>query len=106
MVIVAVRFAAKFTGSDRILVDNTFVHFLMVTALSMGRRSRACGQQAWRRRRPPQGIRPEDRAWLEVDLGRFVHNARTPQRRLPEGWNDGGGQGGGIRPRRGGDGGV
>lgn len=46
----------------------------------------AAAQQAWRRRRPPrQGIRPEDRAWLEVDLGALVHNARTLQRRLPEG---------------------
>lgn len=69
------------------MVDNTFVHFLMVTALSMGAAfALAAAQQAWRRRRPPrQGIRPEDRAWLEVDLGALVHNARTLQRRLPEG---------------------
>lgn len=87
MVIVAVRFAAKFTGLTALLVDNTFVHFLTVTALSMGAAfALAAAQQAWRRRRPPrQGIRPEDRAWLEVDLGALVHNARTLQRRLPEG---------------------
>ncbi len=87
MVLVAVRFAAKLTGLTALLVDNTFVQFLTVTALSAGAAFvLAAAQRAWRQHRPPrQGIRPEDRAWIEVDLAALGHNARALQRRMPEG---------------------
>ncbi len=83
MMIVAVRMAAKLFGLQSIFVENSLIHYLTVSAVSVLFGLAAC--MLWGRL--PGGkirhIPDTDRAWIEIDLGRLEHNVRVLQKAMP-----------------------
>lgn len=86
MMIVAVRLFAGLTGLQKVLVENSLIHFLAVCAASVaGSAAVAIVWSRWKKqRRKPRRIRA-DRAWIEVDLNNLKHNARTLSKAMPPG---------------------
>ena len=68
--IVLVRGAAKLTGLEALLIQNSLAHFCAVAALTL---CAALVLDALRPLRPAPG----GRAWKELDLDALRHNART-----------------------------
>lgn len=76
--IVLVRGGAKALGLERLLIQNSLVHFCAVLALTL------CMALIFDPLRPiPQ--RPQARAWRELDLSALSHNARVLQNALAPG---------------------
>ena len=76
--IVLVRGAAKLTGLEALLIQNSLAHFCAVAALTL---CAALVLDALRPLRPPPG----GRAWKELDLDALRHNARTLRSALSPG---------------------
>lgn len=71
MVIVAVRLAAKLTGTEALLIDNSFIHFAAVSSISVLLAFvwvKLCTKK--------YGIKPK-RAWREIDVKALLHNAEV-----------------------------
>ncbi len=71
--IILVRGGAKAVGLTELLVDNALIHFIVVLALS------ALLSLALARVSLPRLPKPTGRAWREIDLDAFVHNAAVLQ---------------------------
>ena len=76
--IVLVRGAAKLTGLEALLIQNSLAHFCAVAALTL---CAALVLDALRPLRPAPG----GRAWKELDLDALRHNARTLRSALSPG---------------------
>jgi len=79
--IVLVRGFAKATGLHKLLVDNSYIHYLAVSLLSFA--------TAWiwvfvwaKIKKPTPTI--DSRAWVEVDLSAIRHNAKILRELLPK----------------------
>lgn len=93
--IVLVRGAAKLTGLEALLIQNSLAHFCAVAALTL---CAALVLDALRPLRPA----PCGRAWKELDLGALrAQRPHPPLRPVPRLHADGGGQSGRLRPRGG-----
>lgn len=83
--IVLLRGLAKFAGLERLLIDQSGVHFLAVFALSAAVSVALCLMiQAVRGRAAPY-ISETGRAWAEIDLAAIRRNAGALQASLPRG---------------------
>lgn len=78
LVIVAVRGAAKATGLETLLIENSLMHYAAVLAGSF---ACACALYALR----PLRSRADMRAWREIDLDALRSNVKSLQSALPEG---------------------
>lgn len=82
MMIVAVRAAAKATHLQKLLVDNSLVHFAAVCAASVLFSLAAAA--LWERLLKKQRHRVEaERAYIELDLEHLAHNAAVLQAAMP-----------------------
>lgn len=84
MVIVAVRLVAKILRSQKLLVENSLIHYLTVCIVSViisfifvkgqqkinGGKNSACVEKS--------------RAWIEIDLNNLSHNVKALNKTLPE----------------------
>lgn len=77
--IVAVRLAGKITGKTTVLVDQSLIHFLLVTILSFIA-AYVITMFGWNRKKDN---RIHKRAWTEVSLENLEHNVREIQGILP-----------------------
>lgn len=83
MVIVGVRLIAKILHMQNLLVNNSLIHFFVVSLASAAIGITAA--EIWnrcdlgKRKRIPD----TDRAWIEIDLNNLEHNARELQRAMP-----------------------
>lgn len=84
MVIVAVRLAARKTGLQGLLVENSLGHFLAVLLISI--LFSLAASVLWDRWRPKKG-RGKDtgRAWIELDPEHLAHNVEVLKELMPEG---------------------
>lgn len=79
MMIVGVRLLAKLTGLESLLIQNSLVHFLAVSALSVGcsiLSAECCGALYGKKKRGGRcsAMRGKDRAWIELDQDSLRHN--------------------------------
>lgn len=79
MMIVGVRLLAKLTGLESLLIQNSLVHFLAVSALSVGcgiLAAECCGALYGKKKRGGRcsAMRGKDRAWIELDQDSLRHN--------------------------------
>ena len=79
MMIVGVRLLAKLTGLESLLIQNSLVHFLAVSALSVGcgiLAAECCGVLYGKKKRGGRcsAMRGKDRAWIELDQDSLRHN--------------------------------
>ena len=79
MMIVGVRLLAKLTGLESLLIYNSLVHFLAVSALSVGcgiLAAECCGVLYGKKKRGGRcsAMRGKDRAWIELDQDCLRHN--------------------------------
>ena len=79
MMIVGVRLLAKLTGLESLLIHNSLVHFLAVSALSVGcgiLAAECCGVLYGKKKRGGRcsAMRGKDRAWIELDQDSLRHN--------------------------------
>jgi len=79
MMIVGVRLLAKLTGLESLLIQNSLVHFLAVSALSVGcsiLAAECCGALCGKKKRGGRcsAMRGKDRAWIELDQDSLRHN--------------------------------
>lgn len=79
--VVVVRGMGKLLHQTELLVENSLIHYVIVTAFSVAAASLlAEGIAHWRKKPFPQG-----RAWIELDRSALARNVRFLQSRLPEG---------------------
>ena len=79
LMIVGVRLLAKLTGLESLLIYNSLVHFLAVSALSVGcgiLAAECCGVLYGKKKRGGRcsAMRGKDRAWIELDQDCLRHN--------------------------------
>ena len=79
MMIVGARLLAKLTGLESLLIQNSLVHFLAVSALSVGcsiLAAECCGALCGKKKRGGRcsAMRGKDRAWIELDQDSLRHN--------------------------------
>ena len=80
-VIVVVRGLAKLTHTQKLFIENSLIHYLAVSIISLGS-AMVLNRLRIRFRKP---IPPVDhRAWAEIDLAALKHNAAQLQSVLPE----------------------
>ncbi|MCI9604379.1 MAG: serine racemase VanT catalytic subunit [Ruminococcus sp.] len=86
VLIVGVRLGAKLSGLEKLLIENSLVHFLAVVLLSA---AVAVGAAALsKRRKRNRGISRvpgKERAWIELDLANLRHNAETLKKAMQPG---------------------
>ena len=86
VLIVGVRLGAKLSGLEKLLIENSLVHFLAVVLLSA---AVAVGAAALsKRRKRNRGISRvpgKERAWIELDLDNLRHNAETLKKAMQPG---------------------
>lgn len=88
MMILVVRVAARILGIWHILVNNSAVHYLAVSILSVvfAYAALLIWEKIKRIRRPYAGARrSRERAWIETDTENLVHNARVLQGAMQKG---------------------
>ena len=109
MMIVAVRMAAKLLHQQKLLVENSLVHFVLVAALSLAvsmawlwihpyirniwraRGGNYCGTQICaegrdvREKCHTSGAGRRDRAWVEISWENLRHNVRVLRKAMPAG---------------------
>lgn len=85
LVIVVIRMIAKLFHLQSLLVDNSMVHFLAVTASSAAFSASAAA--VWRRCRPKREKRDTStgRAYIEINLENLEHNVEVLNRAMPPG---------------------
>lgn len=83
MMIVVVRFAAKLVGLQKLLIDNSLLHFFTVSVMSVAITYIIL---LIKKKYKRKSIVPTntDRAWIEVDLDNLRHNAVTLQTAMPD----------------------
>lgn len=91
-VIIVVRGAAKVAHMEKLLVENSLVHYMVVVALSAFAAERIAGIMKWKGRRGRTGMSskqqksdnfPQGRAWIELDREALQHNVNMLRSRLP-----------------------
>ncbi len=84
MMIAAVRPAARMAGIQSVVVENSLVHYIVVSVLS----AVFAVAVTWllnRKRKDRHLPAEKDRAWLELDMDNLRHNVRILEETLPEG---------------------
>ena len=84
MMIVVVRMIAKFTHTQGLLVDNSVVHFIFVSILSLGFGICVTVLIA-KTHRNKENTCKTDRAWIEISLDNLKHNVKELQNAMPKG---------------------
>lgn len=90
MMIVGVRLLAKLTGLESLLIQNSLVHFLAVSVLSVGCSILAAegyGVLYGKKKRGGRhsAAQGKDRAWIELDLDNLRHNVNEFRNALQPG---------------------
>ncbi|MDE7274712.1 MAG: serine racemase VanT catalytic subunit [Lachnospiraceae bacterium] len=85
MMIVVIRMFAKLLQIQGLLVDNSVVHFLAVTAASAGFSVAAAGLWSRYGHRHKQRNTDTDRAYIEINLENLEHNVAVLGRAMPRG---------------------
>ena len=86
MMIVAIRMFAKLIKMQELLVDNSIVHFLLVSILSLVFAVFfTLLLNKVRSKYENTTIAGKDRAWIEVDLNNLKHNVSVLKKAMPEG---------------------
>ncbi len=83
MVIVGVRWIAKLLHMQNLLVNNSLMHFFVVSLTSAAIGITAA--EIWNSCNPGKRkrIHDTDRAWIEIDLNNLEHNAKELQQAMP-----------------------
>lgn len=83
MMIVVIRMAAKVLRLQGLLVDNSVVHFLSVTSVSVA--FGAAAVALWGRfgRKPKKRDTSTDRAYIELNLENLAHNVAVLRKAMP-----------------------
>jgi len=84
MMIIVVRLFAKLLGANKLLVENSLIHFLMVAVLSVVLSMVITFFSRKYRRNKNRPCGDTDRAWIELRMNNLAHNVRVIQRELPE----------------------
>jgi len=88
MMIVVLRLFAKISGLQKMLIDNSLIHFLSVSLLSVCFSMAAvalwnrCGFGRFMKKPVSDGM---ERAWIEVDLKNLEHNVTVLRDAMPAG---------------------
>lgn len=85
MMIVIIRMFAKLFSMQSLLVDNSVVHFLAVTAASIVFSAAAVGLWGRFGRKRKRHNTDTDRAYVEINLENLAHNAEVLRSALPRG---------------------
>lgn len=85
MMIVAVRLAAKLFGMRSVMVENSFVHYLIVSVLSAAFSVLAALLLQKKKKCKGAGQKETQRAWMEVNLDNLQHNAAVLEEAMPRG---------------------
>ena len=84
MVIVAVRLLGKMTGLQAFLIENSLLHFLAVSTVSVFFAVFYAGLRARRKKEQRALYVPgKDRSWLEIDRDNLRHNAQELKKVMP-----------------------
>lgn len=79
--IIALRGAANVMGLAPLLIENSIVHYLTVSAISFA----VAGVIVWMKSRLPIRLNCPKRAWIEVDLKAIEHNVKVLKSLLQDG---------------------
>lgn len=87
MCILVLRLAARITGTQAVFVENNFVHFLAVSAMTVLLSLFLSGLFVkWKAdRQKINNKKGEKRAWIEIDEENLLHNADEIKKTMPEG---------------------
>lgn len=85
MVIILVRMAARLLHLQKLLIENSLIHFLLVSLLSVA--ISVITTAFWNQYKPRRARKtPENgRAWLDINYHNLEHNARTLSDLMPPG---------------------
>lgn len=86
MMIVVIRLFAKITHTQRLLVDNSIIHYLLVsiTSVIFAVLLSSIFNKA-RTRKEKSCTKAQDRAWIEIDFNNLKHNVNTLKSAMPKG---------------------
>lgn len=86
MMIVVVRLFAKILGMEAIFIENSLLHYLSVSALSVifAVVTVSMYQRIWGRQRKASAFR-RDRAWIEINYQNLKENVKTLKKAMPKG---------------------
>ncbi len=84
MLIVVIRLIAKLTGLQSILIENSLVHYFMVSAASIFFAVFSVKLwDRWKNRGSTDYVPGTDRAWLEIDMHSLGHNVEILKNEMP-----------------------
>ncbi len=83
MVIVLVRLLAKILGMQVLLIENSIIHYLAVSAGTVSFSILASLLYYKVKKNKPAGHKNMDRAWIEIDMNNLKHNVKTLREAMP-----------------------
>ena len=84
MIIVVIRMLAKILGLQKLLVDNSLIHFLAVGIASATASLIIVSLYQKLNPVPRKPDKNTDRSWIEIDFNNLKHNVITLQKAMPE----------------------
>lgn len=84
MMIVVIRLTAKLLHLQKLLVENSAVHYLAVCVLSAAFSMAAAAVWSRLRAKRRKGLPQRERAYLEINRKHLEHNVRVLQKAMPE----------------------
>lgn len=86
MIIVLIRMCSKVLGLQEVLISNSIMHYITVSAVSLFISVVIVQLQKYKRVNKRQSHQIDmDRSWIEVDLQNLEHNVTVLQNAMPEG---------------------
>ncbi len=83
MVIVLVRLLAKILGMQVLLIENSIIHYLAVSAVTVSFSLLASLLYYKVKKNKPAYQKKMDRAWIEIDMNNLKHNVKTLREAMP-----------------------
>ncbi|PYG87624.1 serine/alanine racemase [Ruminiclostridium sufflavum DSM 19573] len=83
MVIVVVRLLAKILGLQVLLIENSIIHYLAVSAVTISVSMLASLLYRKVKKKKPAFHKSMDRAWLELDMNNLKHNVEALSKAMP-----------------------
>jgi serine/alanine racemase len=83
MVIVVVRLLAKILGMQVLLIENSIIHYLAVSAVTVSVSILASLLYYKVKKKEPASHKNMDRAWIEIDINNLKHNVEMLSEAMP-----------------------
>ncbi len=83
MVIVVVRFLAKILGAQVLLIENSIIHYMAVSVVTVSFSILASLLYYKVKKKYPACHKNMDRAWIEIDMNNLKHNVETLKEAMP-----------------------